>query len=160
MRIRALVVSAALVAGSAAAVSASPPPARVGPTYADPAAAGHSALGFHRDDFRSPAALRAARMRILAQHWQASHQVGLAASAQQPVYGFADEDLALPDVDGDGVGDVLSSRLYARTPTLKVLSGRTGRTLWSVSSPGTLGAVYVPIAGGKSVMLLLSDSQT
>ncbi|MBV9098766.1 MAG: hypothetical protein JO079_11995, partial [Frankiaceae bacterium] len=159
MRARALVIASALVAGTAVAGSA----ATTAPSRA--ASAGRpahapTALGLHRDDFRTAATLRAARERVLAEQRLASHRAGLAA-AQQPVWGYANTESALPDVDGDGVGDVLSSRLYARTPALKVLSGRTGRTLWSVPTPtSTLAAIYVPAPGGKSVMVVLSETRS
>jgi len=157
MRARALVIASALVAGTAVAGSAATtaPSTVPGRTAHAPAA-----LGLHHDDFRTAATLRAARERVLAEHRLASHRTDLAAS-QQPIWGYANTESALPDVDGDGIGDVLSSRLYARTPALKVLSGRTGRTLWSAPTPAsTLAAIYVPVAGGKSEMLLLSETQT
>jgi hypothetical protein len=163
MRIRALAVAVALVAGSAAAVSAAPAakaPDRTSGT-APARAGGHAPLGFHRDDFRSAATLRAARLRVIAEHAKLA-RLGLASTAgQQPVWGWGNSESALPDIDGDGVGDVLSARLFARTPALKVLSGRTGRTLWSVpSATNTLAAVYVPAPNGKSVMVVLSETDT
>jgi hypothetical protein len=163
MRIRALVVAAALVAGSAATVSAAPP-APVVPNGHGPGAralssyGGHQPLGLRAADFRNPAALRAARIRELAGLAHASGRVGLAASDPQPVYVWSDSDAALPDVNGDGVGDVLSSRRFARTPVLQVLSGRTGRALWSTSAVSTYAAVYMPGPAGKSLVLLLSDT--
>lgn len=167
MRVRALVVAAALVGASAATVSAAPSvtspgtAGRAGASTATLATGAHKALGLHRDDFRSAAALRAARMRVLAEHRLATASAGLADAGTQPVWGYGDSESALPDVDGDGVGDILSSRLGARTPALKVLSGRTGRTLWSAPSPtSTLAAIYVPAPGGKSEIVLLTDTQT
>ncbi|MDQ1699098.1 MAG: hypothetical protein QOG34_961 [Frankiaceae bacterium] len=154
MRSRALVIAAALLAGSAATVSAAPSTTR-------PTTHPRTALGLHADDFRTAATLRAARMRVLAEHRKAAPSAGLTAPAQQPIWGYGNGESGLPDVDGDGVGDVLSSRLYARKPALKVLSGRTGRTLWSVPSPtDTLAAVYIPAPGGKSVMLVLTETVT
>jgi outer membrane protein assembly factor BamB len=76
------------------------------------------------------------------------------------VWAFGNADLALPDIDGDGVGDVVSSEMFSRRPTVKVLSGRTGRALWSVAAGDTFAAIYVPATGGKSVMLLLSETST
>ena len=159
MRARALIIAAALVAGSAAAVSAAPPASvRTAPASIS-SAAKPAPMGFHPADFRSVAAFRAARIRILAEHQRAAQRVGAAAGQPQPVWGYGDTDLALPDVDGDGVGDVLSSRLAARTPALKVLSGRTGRTLWAVPEPSpTIAAIYVPEPGGKSIMVVLTDN--
>jgi hypothetical protein len=159
MRVRALVIASALVAGTAVAGSAAP---AIRPTSspASGLSGNHAALGLHRDDFRTAATLRAARVRVLAEQRLAAHRADLAAT-QQAVWGYANTESALPDVDGDGVGDVLSSRLFARTPSLKVLSGRTGRTLWSVASPATtVAAVYVPAPGGKSVMVVLTDVET
>jgi hypothetical protein len=156
MRARALAIVATLVLGSAISVSAAPS----APVHSQASGPSRSALGFHRDDFRSAAALRAARVRVLAQHAQAAPRSDL-ATAQQPVWGYGNTESALPDIDGDGVGDVLSARFYARTPSLKVLSGKTGRTLWSVPAPQqAVAAIYVPEPGGKSVMVLLSEVYT
>lgn len=151
MRIHALVVAVALVAGSAATVSAAPqapqPQART---------AAHSPLGFQPDDFRSAAALKAARTRLFAA--QVAQRFATADSARQPVYGWGDSDSALPDVDGDGVGDVLSTRAFASRPNITVLSGRTGRTLWSAPLE-MREAVFVPAPAGKSVVLSFSDTE-
>jgi hypothetical protein len=160
MRIRALIIATALVAGSAASVSAAPKAPVRGAHGSSSATASRAPLGFHRDDFRSSSALRAARTRVLAEHYAASRPAGLAGAAEQAVWAFGNADLALPDIDGDGVGDVLSSEQFSHTPTVKVLSGRTGRALWSVGTADSFASVYVPAAGGKSVMLVLSEAAT
>lgn len=164
MRIRALLVASALVVGSAWPVSAAPS-ARHGATgfaRALPApSAGKAPLGLHRDDFRTSATLRTARTRVLAeQRWRAQTVELADSGAPQPVYAWGDEDAGLPDVDADGVGDVLSLQEFARIPLLEVLSGRTGRELWALSTPRAYGVVFVPAPGGKSRVLLLSETIT
>jgi hypothetical protein len=109
-------------------------------------------------DYRSPAAWRAARARVVRARLAAMPR--MSGSTVVVATSFTDDAAPIGDVDRDGTADVLSLRLDARSPAVVVMSGRTGRVLWSRPDPGVYGAVYVAAPGMSPIVLILSGSGT
>ena len=109
-------------------------------------------------DLRSPAAWRAARVRVERARLRALPHM-TAGTVVVASY-FGDDALPIGDVDHDGTADVLSVRVQARTQSIDVLSGRTGRALWSRPDPTAYAAIYVAAPNATPMVLVLSDTET
>ncbi len=109
-------------------------------------------------DLRSPASWRAARERVLRARL-ATMPRSSGSTVVVAAY-FLDDALPIGDVDHDGFSDVLSVRIEARTPAVVVMSGRTGKVLWSRPDPAAYAAVYVSAPGMTSTVMTLSSTDT
>jgi hypothetical protein len=143
-------------AGSNAGAGAHRPAFRAAAPVGDAAAA--RVPSYSSADLRSPASWRAARIRVLRDRLAAMRPTA-GGTVVIASYLF-DDALPIADVDGDGSADVLSVRVEARTPSVEVMSGRTGRVLWSHADPNAYAAIYLAAPGLPSTVLILSDSET
>lgn len=67
-----------------------------------------------------------------------------------------DDAVPISDVNHDGAQEVLQARLSATQPALVVLSGATGRPVWTRPGSALIGAEYAAVPGGAGVVLAYS----
>ena len=140
-------VAAAETAGApAAAVVASTPRADI------PVAP----VRLRRSDLASQQAFSRAYRAMLASRATSLSQAGQGIF----LYGGFPEAVPIQDVDGDHGDDVLEIRGTAvKGPAVAVRSGRTGRQKWVVPVDALYAVEYVPVPGGRSVVLTYSETQ-
>src|SRR3954452_3713739 len=108
-----------------------------------------------RTDLRTPAATRA-----MSHDWPARVlHARQSAGGAVVVIGFGpsgDDAVPIDDVNHDGAQEVLQARLSGSQPSVVVLTGTTGRALWTVPGAAVIGAEYAAVPGGAGVVLVYS----
>src|SRR3954452_17755206 len=155
-RVAALAAAFALTAGSGVALAGTAgAPVAAGVATRPSADVRVAPVRLQRSDLGSQQALMRAYQAMLSSRATSLSQAGQGIF----LYGGLPEAVPIQDVDADRADDVLEIRGTAvKGPSVAVRSGRTGRQKWLVTGDALYAVEYVPVPGGRPLVLTYSIS--